>query len=326
MNDEAEIPPLREVSPFFNVNHGDLILRTSDNTELHVDLHAVAFSSPLLAAKLLSLPPTSLHSTKPTQDVDGTSDVWDLLLPIIHHTYKQAPDIDAMAGLLQTAGTYQMTGILRLLGDLLAAADFVEQQPLKVYALACTHGFDRAARLAARRTLRLPMHLGYVPELGALTGSAYHHLLEYRKECTVAAQAVLNWQIYNSPPAWFDSRSDMSESKAELARFLESTANNHSGINVSPSGAVTRNGIITRQYTIKAEHCWRVAMENLARELEAQPDPVEILTPSFLKPLLLYAQAAKNTLHVVEAAHGLSKIIREQLDEAIAKVTLKMET
>lgn len=217
-----------------------------------------------------------------------------------------------MAGLLQTAGTYQMTGILRILGDLLAAADFVELQPLKLYALACTYGFERAARLAARRTLRLPMHLGYVPELGALTGSAYHRLLEYRKECTVAAQAVLNWQIRNQPPTWFrlEVSASASSSMAELARKLESTANTVSGIEVTILAHGTRNGIPVRTYLIKAEHCWRVAMENLARELEAQPDPIEILTPSFLRPLLLYAHAGiKSAVNIVAAAHGLSKII-----------------
>ena len=70
------------------------------------------------------------------------------------------------------------------------------EEPPRVYALACGFGFHDAARIAARRSLRLPLHVEFVDELRYASAAAYHRLLDYRRRCTEEVRAGVCYLRY----------------------------------------------------------------------------------------------------------------------------------
>jgi hypothetical protein len=86
---------------------------------------------------------------------------------------------------------------------------YLETQPVSVFAIACTHGWKDLARAAARESLKLPLLvLDYddPPGINNITGRTYHRLLQYHYLCGVAAKGItkdLRWVTAPSTSVWF---------------------------------------------------------------------------------------------------------------------------
>jgi hypothetical protein len=116
-----------------------------------------------LILSLIDLPPTSLL-------IDSLSDI---------------------ANLLQAADKYDIKSIKEHARHSLIQPKFLENEPLRVYAIAIRYGAHFTAVLAARRTLRYPLlHAEYFSELGIIDGGTLYRVLHYHKQCTAAALEV----------------------------------------------------------------------------------------------------------------------------------------
>ena len=77
-----------------------------------------------------------------------------------------------------------MNGIMLVVTDILIK-DCSTLGPLRVYAVGARHGLRDVTVAAARSVLSLPTSAAnaYVEELEDISGAAYHHLCEYRRQC-----------------------------------------------------------------------------------------------------------------------------------------------
>ncbi|KAI0768303.1 hypothetical protein BD413DRAFT_448964, partial [Trametes elegans] len=183
------------IALFKNPDEGDLTLRTSDQVDFFVHRRRLADVSSVFA-DLFSFPQPAIEGKvvdeRPVVDVSEKSGVWEWLLPYIYIAEEPNIALGQIYDLLEAARKYQMMGVRSRLKIHLMRSDFLDEGPYTVYALACVGGFEDVARLAARRTLRLPVYPEDAPEFAHVSGRAIVRLLDYRRRCSDATRALFD--------------------------------------------------------------------------------------------------------------------------------------
>lgn len=189
-------------SPFDDPN-ADVILRSSDNVDFYVFKFLLSLMSPVFRDMFI-LPQTfEAHSPsgdcdadwrdgKPIVRVSEDSHIIETLLrycdPRCKPVIENLGDVQLV---LDAADKYDMLAVEKCIEEVLKAPQFVEQEPVRVFAIACRYKLEEATRLAARHTLRQTLiERPYVPELQFITASALQRLHEYYFRCGHAAHAV----------------------------------------------------------------------------------------------------------------------------------------
>ncbi|TFY54459.1 hypothetical protein EVJ58_g8849 [Rhodofomes roseus] len=188
-NDTTTTLPVSAAPPFDN-RDADLIIRTSDRVDFHVFKLILREASPVLS-DILSLPEGS-DVAPGTVDVTESSVVWDHILRICHPGTASPAMIapDHLWPLLEAAKKYEMTAVRETVATEMLTNRMLDQEPLRVYALACGYGIEHVAVAAARASLRQKYEeIPYVPELRCTTSAAYHRLIHYRRDCVRAAMS-----------------------------------------------------------------------------------------------------------------------------------------
>ncbi|KAJ7043751.1 hypothetical protein C8F04DRAFT_1366932 [Mycena alexandri] len=204
-------------------NDGDIIVRS---TTAHVDFRVhrafLAVASPFFR-DMFSLPqseqPSRTASVGDMEDglpivpFEEDPETLRTLLQLCYPRYMFLddkpifPTIERVLPVLIAAKKYAMDGVEREIRAVLISPQFVDPDPLRVFALAVKHGMYEEAKICARHTLLTPvLAKRYIPELENITGGAYHHLQEYHIRCGVVAAGVvqdLRW-ITNETSVWFD--------------------------------------------------------------------------------------------------------------------------
>lgn len=190
-----EVTPYR---PPFDDQDADLTLRTADGAQFAVHKLFLTISSPLLKRCLIpgSASPAPAfegltvkqESGRDTIDIveDGvtTERVLQYCYPFTSPVLENLDDIQAVLEMMRKFG---MKGMMSRVRNLLVQPSFLEEEPLRVFAVAYRFGFEAETRLAARYTLRSPMFGPYFKELEHIPASVYHKLLQYHRKCSVAA-------------------------------------------------------------------------------------------------------------------------------------------
>ncbi|RDX45529.1 hypothetical protein OH76DRAFT_1559009 [Lentinus brumalis] len=323
--------------PFRNAAVGDLIIETFDGDRFHVSKSIMAVASVYFAHRYP--PPTSTSPTLPSKKtrtvVSEDSTLWEKVITLIYSSLEEPIPIAALGALLEATKKYRMAGVANVLGQMLLRADLMDTEPLRVYALASGFGFPDAARIAARRMLRLPAGLEYTSELQYTSAAAYHRLVEYRRRCVEVIRPLLHWEVLKNPkrvhdelgleyrvevacPSWITT--DLEElmlcrgrmKSAEGAIFVSFRETELCGIEY-----------VTGVY---AHPAWREAMEELEKASQLVPDVTPCFSPTFLEPLM---KASGNTLNgpagLVANAHTFTVALDKQISQAIAKVVLETD-
>ncbi|KAG6334365.1 hypothetical protein ID866_4726 [Astraeus odoratus] len=198
----VDLTPLSlDVSPYkppFDDNDADLVLHTSDGGRFAVHKIFLSIASPLLKRSLIagSASPAPQfsgivvrsekgHDTiELSEDSLTTQRVLQYCYPFANPVLEKLDDIQKVLEMMKKFG---MKGLMDRVKGLLVQQSFLEEEPLRVFAIAYRFGFEAETRLAARYTLRHPIFGPYVQELEHIPASAYHKLLQYHRKCSVAA-------------------------------------------------------------------------------------------------------------------------------------------
>ena len=170
----------------------DVVIVASDDIQLRVRKSLLSQASPIFN-DMFSVPQPNSGLDSDASDPINLSEPSKTIRLII--SLADSPPasllIDSLsdiANLLQAADKYDIKTIQEHAIYSLGQPKFLENEPLRVYAIASRYGVHDTAALAARRTLRYPLlHAKYCPELEIVDGGTIYRVLQYHKECTAAA-------------------------------------------------------------------------------------------------------------------------------------------
>ena len=176
----------------FTADDADIILRASRcDAPRDFRVHRIILSivSPVFKDMFdvpQPIPPASpAEATIPIINVDDTPEDLEVFLRVIYpFGLPTMSTLDAISDALVTLDKYQVqAGSLQPLRSLLVSPEFLKNDPIRVYSLACRWGFKEEADLAAPYTSSLDV-LGRICEedLRRMTGVEYHRILILEKE------------------------------------------------------------------------------------------------------------------------------------------------
>ncbi|GJE90663.1 hypothetical protein PsYK624_068070 [Phanerochaete sordida] len=196
--------------PFPNTPFADIILRSSDGEEYRLCKATLAQASSVFA-DMFSLPQPDDASGVADEQKDGLpvlplSEPAHQLDVLLRFCIPQMPptldDLATTVSVLEGARKYQIEWAL----DTARAAlvRLADEEPLRVYAIACRYDLKDEAREATRRCLRVPMTSligAKVEELEGINAETFQRLLAYRQAC---ASTVVD-HISSASWAWINT-------------------------------------------------------------------------------------------------------------------------
>lgn len=176
----------------------DIIIRSSDGADYCA--HALLFrlASPIFR-DMFALPrPLGVDETKdglPIVKLSESSRTIQILLsycyPAVYRLDEGVKELSEVAALLEATRKYDMEMVHKAAVQLLSSSQFLEKEPLRVYAIACRYQLQPEARLAAHYTLRHPLlDDKYITELESIDAGKLYRVLMYHKKCEEVATAV----------------------------------------------------------------------------------------------------------------------------------------
>ncbi|KAF8988089.1 hypothetical protein BDQ17DRAFT_1314773 [Cyathus striatus] len=172
--------------PFDGSEESDVILRTSDNMDFcsHRAILSVASS---FFKGMFSLPRRPSDDVSvPTIDVPEDSKVLDTLLRYCYPVMDLIiSDLTLLVDVLEAAMKYEMTLVITTLYHQLPA--FVQDQPLKLFALACCLHLEDITLFAAQRWRHIAPRASnesvgknnYIQEMDGISAGAYYRLIRF---------------------------------------------------------------------------------------------------------------------------------------------------
>lgn len=182
----------------FTADDADIVIRATRcdaPREFRVHKIILSLASPLFKDMFsIPQPASSAASTEaalPVIDVDDTpEDFESFLLMIYPFGLPSTPTLDAISRVLTTLDKYQVQGpSLNPLKSLLVSPEFLKNDPIGVYSLACVWGFKEEADLAAPYTSSRDVPASASAEdIQRMTGTEYHRIIILGKERQLKCQ------------------------------------------------------------------------------------------------------------------------------------------
>jgi len=194
----------------FNEAQADLILRSSDVVPVHfrVFKNILSLASPVFA-DMFSIPSPSPPSEKPHDEVQVVplsehSTVLDMALRHIYPVQRtpKADTLHCASILAEFSRKYQVEALYPFITWYLK--DSIENDPVGVYAIAVTYGYDDIGADAARLCLEIPFSDLQSSYLRYATAEHISELFKYHVACGRAASVVAS-----SDRSWFSSLSQL---------------------------------------------------------------------------------------------------------------------
>ncbi|KAI0689770.1 hypothetical protein C8T65DRAFT_105812 [Cerioporus squamosus] len=175
-------------------------------------------------------------------------------------------------------------------------------------------GCTDAARVAARRTLHMPIYPQYAKEFACVSGLALYNLFEYRRKCGIAASDVVFVEDSNTVPHWMRTSTvlvDMTTCGASPCSQAGRTAY----VRPEPWTSV----VLVRRTFLEY-------MERLHEALKIQPQSSLVCSVDMLDPIIASALECKTCSRTIyKATTRCAKVMESKIEEAIAKVELVVE-
>ena len=198
---EGEKPPTAK-APFDNPQ-GDIIFRSADGVNFHVFKLILSLASDVFQSMFM-LPQETMQSGSSSVPIihmtENSTTLESLLLlcyPTANPIFKSSEDAKDV---VEAVRKYDMRTVIGRAKDIISA-QFLETNPLELYALSCVFGWKQLAQRAAIQTLQIDLKDLGRPSSGFagmrdMSAFDYHKLLLYHHRCGLAAQAIgedLTW-------------------------------------------------------------------------------------------------------------------------------------
>ncbi|KAI0820765.1 hypothetical protein BC628DRAFT_1395248 [Trametes gibbosa] len=164
----------------FDRDDADLIVRSSDKVDFRVHRLILSLASSLFSS-MLSLPqPPGTVPEKPVVDVleDGT--VMDAFLRVLYPIPD--PEVHSLSSINQVLAAgmkYDAPAVVASMRRALTQPRIMEDNPLRVFAIACYYGMEQEAKAAAEKAVINNRVAGRIcAELNDIPAGAYHRLLK----------------------------------------------------------------------------------------------------------------------------------------------------
>jgi len=303
--------PYKVEPPFDNseTSADIIILRTADEADFHVHKLLLSLCSPVFAS-MFTLPQPSIprdagamtkspEGEKPERTVIPVDDTGYALHRLLTwcdpRCIPTCQTLDDIQVVLRLAEKYDMEIVLRRAGDVLR--QFVEAEPLRVFAVAVRYRFEDLARVAAKETLRFTLEeRKSVPELKEISGASLQRLTEYYFGCRTAAKQVA------TECAWIQPHT-----------FVW----NIGGVNHCNS----------KSYQGKNCPSWWIAyMDIAAKALHERPRGSTVIQPDFGNNQIVEGSACGYCRpQLYPDFHRFSKVFAEEVERVISEVPLVIE-
>jgi len=171
--------PSSAPSPF-DREDADVILRTSDNVEFRVHRITLLMASSVFDT-MLNLPQSSDPSDLKAVDVTEDSRTMETLLRVCYPVAEPSIRVvEDARSVLDAALKYDIDQAIASAKKWLFA--LITNDPLRIYAIACRHGFEDMARTAALKAIKQQAIADvYIPEFEEISAGCYHRLLQYQR-------------------------------------------------------------------------------------------------------------------------------------------------
>ncbi|KAJ7289390.1 hypothetical protein C8J57DRAFT_1628220 [Mycena rebaudengoi] len=258
------------------VNPADCILRSSDGVDFHVHKAILSFES-IFFRDIFSLPePVEEHTNlvrdgKPVVTLDESSQTVRKLLVLCYPRYASdelVSNLDGVDDAYVAADKYMVTRGQDLIEKLLADPRILENHPHRVYAIAIHRGMDTLVKIAAKETLKWPIHVSRppsVPEFKVISAQNLLQLQAFHRIC-------VRWTVR----AIENSRIRFGEGNFDLSDYVWWTETDHSegcgasfrDVNHEEAGYVGTDAVSAEWFN---EH-----MKKVESILETRPDAASI--------------------------------------------------
>ena len=180
-SEPAAIP----LSTVFCADDADVVIRTAEPLDFHVHKPILSLVSPVFKAMFtLPQPPTNTPDTLPHIDVEESAGTWENILRTIYPmSHPIIDNLDDLESLLLTAKKYEMRPIIDIYKKGLENPTFIREYPLRLYAIACTHGLEDQAKYVARNAKLLTVTKQFdAGDPRGVTLGSYHNLVSFLVE------------------------------------------------------------------------------------------------------------------------------------------------
>jgi hypothetical protein len=200
----------------FNDRRVDAVLRTSDLIDFRVHTLVLSLASPVFDS-MFNLPqPPDAEKKEDALPVISVSESSRTLENFLSFCYPagdpELEDLDDIGDILEVMSKYDVEVKRRVRKSLLTPI-FLENEPLRVFAIAQRYHLEDETKLAAFYTLCRPQFEGFCAELECISAGPYYRLAEYGAKCRTAAARVaavpnFDW-ITPDRFAWFSCRENL---------------------------------------------------------------------------------------------------------------------
>ncbi|KAF9781555.1 hypothetical protein BJ322DRAFT_230353 [Thelephora terrestris] len=183
------------------ITDADVILRSADGREFPAHKSTLSIASSVFRNMFsFPQPPSSEPLSTPVVDVCESGKVIDAFLrciyPVSKHTIN---DLELLEALIAAADKYEAEIILSTVQTWLTDPGNLRQDPLRVYAIACSSPFPWEVQRAAARCMTFNMVAsGDAGTIARLTMATYPRLITYlvqREQNTKIAIDIPSWEI-----------------------------------------------------------------------------------------------------------------------------------
>ncbi|KAK0491552.1 hypothetical protein IW261DRAFT_96013 [Armillaria novae-zelandiae] len=196
----------------FNSSNADIVLIGADDQKRRFAVHKniLSAASPVFNDMFMLPQPTATNDTLPVVDMIESSKVVFTLLRFIYPIPNPViSSLDELVPVLQAAKKLDVDVAVDSLRNQLVLSDHLENEPLRVYAIAARFDLQEELRMAAKHTLK--KHVLNCPlsaDLKHITAYDYHRLLDLHRRHSRAMQDALEPKRYTchhncNPARWW---------------------------------------------------------------------------------------------------------------------------
>ena len=173
------------LSPDFCADDADVVIRAAGVLDFRVHKLILSLASPVFKDMFtIPQPLTDALDALPHVDVDESAETWEFILRTVYPMpHPIIDDLDDLEPLLLAAKKYEMQPLIDIHKKGLENLAFVQEDPLRLYAIACACGLEDQAKFVARNSelLTVTRRFNIGDPKGVSLGS-YHNLVSFLAE------------------------------------------------------------------------------------------------------------------------------------------------